>query len=89
MISMDPRAVRLGARPANKTEAIRLVGQVLVDATTVTLMMTLSAYTGKQVTSDFLRNKSKWQFGPSYDELSMDMELPIQDVPIPGQFKLV
>lgn len=32
MISMDPRAVHLGARPANKTDAIRQVGQILVEA---------------------------------------------------------
>jgi hypothetical protein len=64
-------------------------GQILVDATLVTLMMTMSAYSGKNVTKDFVLKESKWQFGPSYDELSLDMELPIQDVPIPGQFQLV
>ena len=64
-------------------------GQILVDATMTTLMMTMSAYTGKRVTKKFILEKSKWQFGPSYDELSMDMKLPIQPVPIPGEFKLV
>ena len=64
-------------------------GQILADATLVTLMMTMSAYSGKRVTKDFILNESSWQFGPSYDELSMDMPLPIQDVPLPGQFQLV
>ena len=64
-------------------------GQVLFDATLTTLMMTMSAYSGKQVTKDFILNESTWQFGPSYAELSLDMHLPIQAVPIPGQFKLV
>ena len=64
-------------------------GQILADATLVTLMMTMSAYSGKQVTKDFILGESTWQYGPSYDELSMDMELPILDVPIPGQFQLV
>jgi len=32
MISMEPRAVRLGARATDKTDAIRQVGQILVDA---------------------------------------------------------
>jgi predicted dehydrogenase len=64
-------------------------GQILVDATLTTLMMTMSAYSGKVVTKEFVLEKSNWQFGPSYDQLSLDMELPIQPVPIPGQFQLV
>jgi len=64
-------------------------GQVLADATLVALMMTMSAYTGRQVTKKFVLEQSSWQFGPSYDQLAMDMELPIQEVPIPGKFKLV
>ena len=64
-------------------------GQILADATLVTVMMTMSAYSGKQVTKDFVLNESTWQFGPSYEELAMDMELPIQDVPLPGRFELV
>ena len=63
-------------------------GQVLADATMTTLMMTLSAYSGKEVTKEFILNESTWQYGPSYDELSLDMELPVLDVPIPGQFQL-
>ena len=64
-------------------------GQILADATMVTLMMTMSAYSGRRVTKEFILNESNWQFGPSYDELSLDMELPIQEVPLPGQFQLV
>lgn len=64
-------------------------GQVLADATLTTLMMTMSAYTGKLVTRQFVLEQSKWQFGPSYDQLAMDMTLPIQEVPIPGKFQLV
>ena len=63
--------------------------EVLADATMTTLMMTMSAYSGRRVTKDFILNKSKWQFGPNYDELSMDMELPIQPVPSPGKVPLV
>ena len=54
-----------------------------------TLMMTMSAYSGRRVTKKFILEQSNWQFGPAYDELAMDMQLPIQPVPIPGQFKLV
>ena len=64
-------------------------GQVLADATMTTLMMTMSAYSGRRVTKKFILEKSNWQFGPSYDEMSLGMKLPIQPVPIPGEFKLV
>lgn len=52
-------------------------------------MMTRSSHPGKPVTKQFVLEQSKWQFGPSFDQLAMDMTLPIQEVPIPGEFKLV
>lgn len=64
-------------------------GQYLVDATMTAIMMTMSAYSGKQVTRKFVLEQSKWQQGPSYDQLTMDMKLPIQEVPMPGKFQLV
>ncbi len=75
------RSVRGGA-PVN-------YGQVLADATLTILMMNLSAYSGREVTRKFVLEESDWRFGPSYDELDMDMELPILPVPMPGQFPLV
>ncbi|MCA8975116.1 MAG: Gfo/Idh/MocA family oxidoreductase [Planctomycetes bacterium] len=64
-------------------------GQVLADATLVTLMMTMSAYSGRLVTKEFVLEQSTWQNGPSYEDLSLDMVLPVQEVPMPGRFQLV
>jgi len=75
------RSVRAG-EPVN-------YGQHLADATLTALMMTMSAYSGKLVTRQFVLEQSHWQFGPSYDQLAMDMKLPIQEVPMPGKFPLV
>jgi phosphoenolpyruvate-protein phosphotransferase len=56
MISLDPRAVRLGATAANKTDAIRQVGQILVDAGFIEPGYVDSLLAREKVANTFLGN---------------------------------
>ena len=56
MISLDPRAVRLGARAADKTDAIRQVGQILVDAGFIEPGYVDSLLAREKVANTFLGN---------------------------------
>ncbi len=56
MISMDPTAVRLGARAADKTDAIRQVGQILVDAGFIEPGYVGSLLARERVANTFLGN---------------------------------
>jgi mannitol/fructose-specific phosphotransferase system IIA component len=56
MIAMDLRAVRLGARAADKTDAIRQVGQILVDAGFIEPGYVDSLLAREKVANTFLGN---------------------------------
>jgi len=56
MISLDPRAVRLGATAADKTDAIRQVGQILVDAGFIEPGYVDSLLAREKVANTFLGN---------------------------------
>ncbi len=56
MISLDPRAVRLGARAVDKTDAIRQVGQILVDTGFIEPGYVDSLLARERVANTFLGN---------------------------------
>ncbi len=56
MISLDPNAVRLGATAADKTDAIRQVGQILVDAGFIEPGYVNSLLAREKVANTFLGN---------------------------------
>jgi phosphotransferase system HPr (HPr) family protein len=56
MIALDRSAVRIGARPANKIEAIRQVGQILVDAGNIDAGYIESMLAREKVANTFLGN---------------------------------
>jgi|PlaIllAssembly_1097288.scaffolds.fasta_scaffold00988_3 phosphocarrier protein FPr len=56
MISLDPKAVRLGARATDKTDAIRQVGQILIDAGFIEPGYVDSLLAREKVANTFLGN---------------------------------
>ena len=56
MISLDPRAVRLGATAVDKTDAIRQVGQILVDTGFIEPGYVASLLARERVANTFLGN---------------------------------
>ncbi len=59
----------------------------VAESTLTAIMARMSAYTGRDVTWDFVANKSKENLLP--EKLSFEMSLTEPPVPIPGQTKLV
>jgi myo-inositol 2-dehydrogenase / D-chiro-inositol 1-dehydrogenase len=59
----------------------------VAESTLSAIMARMSAYTGKEVTWDFVLNKSKEDLMP--EKLSMEMSLPTPPVAVPGKTPLV
>jgi predicted dehydrogenase len=58
----------------------------VAESTLTAIMARMSAYTGKEVTWDFVVNKSKEDLMPA--KLSFEMSLPVPPVAIPGKTAL-
>lgn len=81
-VEMDQllQALRADVRMDNSREAI--------DANTAALMMQLSAETGARVTRDFIVNESRNRTTPDFATLTLDTEVPLSPLPVPGKTRL-